>query len=595
MNPLQFTLCLIVFTTIFYIKNNNINLWFIATILLLAWLGIIFATVKKFKANVPLYIRMLSFSLMLLLAFLLANWHTYVTPRFPSHSNVYWFIFKGFVGCAFLLLNVVTTCGIKRFNKVQIDHKQNPVKFADILNCIESSSLWEEQKEDLKRIVDYLDKFSFVGINGKWGLGKTYIVDEFKKLVNNCDTTKEKCEFLQIDLLSFDLDKVEEIIIDGIEGILIKNNIYSTAGRRIKKILGKSHWSGIFTDFFCGDSSSLSNAYKKLREDIYNLNKTIVINIEDIDRLLQEDRQTIDLILGIVERLTATTWKKQGEKDGKEASYGGKIKVICQYDSDALINKLGFNRDYLEKYIPYEVNLTPVTYEHVIEICWEKLIGKDTKIANGLLSRSDISALLPDEYEIAGDTLEIIISEPSLSYLPRHVNRYLKELQIVCNSFLQDKKDTFSSKNPKWALMVIARVLFVKKFLPKHYDMFVVRQSPCDSFRITPPQCVSGDDNAEQISIRKLVNKCQQIEKDFERRDTLQEIIYEYGEIRLCVWIICFLGLQLPRRELINPQRNNELLQNYRNNNTQVNEILWYVIAKGATITDDIISCKSTN
>ena len=69
---------------------------------------------------------------------------------------------------------------------------------------------------------------------------------------------------------------------------------------------------------------------------------------EDIDRI--ENKDTIKKIFAISEKLAT-----------KE------LHIVYQFDAGELKNK-GFTYKYLEKYIPYTVNLTDIDYEKLVTI-----------------------------------------------------------------------------------------------------------------------------------------------------------------------------------------------------------------------------------
>ena len=66
---------------------------------------------------------------------------------------------------------------------------------------------------------------------------------------------------------------------------------------------------------------------------------------------------------------------------------GNKVKVIYEYDQEKM-NALGFNRIYMEKYVPYMINLTDIPFMRLI-----KMALAEEKCLNGGLSQEDFQFL----------------------------------------------------------------------------------------------------------------------------------------------------------------------------------------------------------
>ncbi|MCG6241924.1 P-loop NTPase fold protein, partial [Vibrio diabolicus] len=70
------------------------------------------------------------------------------------------------------------------------------------LNTNASLKILSKREEDLKLLEDYIDKFNIVGLNGTWGSGKSFLVNQYK------EKFKEEYEFIEIDLLTINLNEV---------------------------------------------------------------------------------------------------------------------------------------------------------------------------------------------------------------------------------------------------------------------------------------------------------------------------------------------------------------------------------------------------
>lgn len=101
------------------------------------------------------------------------------------------------------------------------------------------------------------------------------------------------------------------------------------------------------------DTAGLSESYESLCREFDKLKKKILVIFEDIDRIY--DKTIIQKLFAISEKIS-----------------GKRLHVIFHYDMHVL-KEQGFDRNYLEKYIPYTVNLTEIPYEKLVEYLWEDL------------------------------------------------------------------------------------------------------------------------------------------------------------------------------------------------------------------------------
>ena len=196
----------------------------------------------------------------------------------------------------------------------------------DILykNDNKNYKLFRERKEDLQRTKEYLNRFNIMGINGEWGSGKTYLM----KYLQNEKDMQDKYEFVNIYLLSSNLDNLSQILINELEKVLIKYGIYSHYSNSLRKILASNNFiDTLFSSMFL-DTNSFTASINGFKNEIRKLDKTLVIVFEDLDRI--NDANVIKKIFSISENLV-----------------GENIKIVYQYDQRNLemINEC-FNRNY---------------------------------------------------------------------------------------------------------------------------------------------------------------------------------------------------------------------------------------------------------
>ncbi len=208
-------------------------------------------------------------------------------------------------------------------------------------------TLTKSQKHDADRIIKYIKRFNIVGINGAWGTGKSYVLDYIIKkseIANNHI-------FIKIDSLSCNLDQIQSVIFDSISRVLNNEHVFSKSTKITKKFLSNMSILDSMYSLLTTDEISYSDALNTLKQELNNINKSVIIIYEDIDRI--NDIEIIKKIFSISEQLVCE-----------------KIKILYQYHDDNL-EEIGFNRKYVEKYIPYVVNLTPIDLMKIIKHMFE--------------------------------------------------------------------------------------------------------------------------------------------------------------------------------------------------------------------------------
>lgn len=77
----------------------------------------------------------------------------------------------------------------------------------------DSPKLLRKRQRDLERLLIYVDMFEIIALNGKWGTGKTFLVNELK----NDRQIKKKYDIIEIDVLTCDLNELLLILVKEIE------------------------------------------------------------------------------------------------------------------------------------------------------------------------------------------------------------------------------------------------------------------------------------------------------------------------------------------------------------------------------------------
>lgn len=213
-------------------------------------------------------------------------------------------------------------------------------------------TLFPQQEDDLQVLKRYLENYNLFGINGLWGCGKTFLLEHLQQE----DDIKNKYEFITINLLSCNLDEVEQVVLKEIEKVITANKLYTSVLGSYRKLYksDNTYLTGIQT-LFGEQEPSIKDIFSKYRRCLDKLdNKETVVVFEDIDRISDsndiEGKRKLRKIFSIGEFLTRIS---------------NKVKVIYTFDFDELKER-GFDRKYLEKYIPQFLNLTLIEWDTIL-------------------------------------------------------------------------------------------------------------------------------------------------------------------------------------------------------------------------------------
>lgn len=199
--------------------------------------------------------------------------------------------------------------------------------------------LYPERKKTYDAILDYLSNHSVIGIDSPYGNGKSTFVEVLQN-------EKKEWTFITFGVLSASIESIEFCIIREINRILEKNGIFVNPVSKIKSVF--SHDFAYCVGELLFEDQTYENLIIEFVKGIQRLKKTIVLNFEDIDRIM--DKNLINKIFSITDAL-----RKNEEKYKKQY-----IKIIFQCNTDT-INKLFEKEDgekrYAEKFIPHSIVL----------------------------------------------------------------------------------------------------------------------------------------------------------------------------------------------------------------------------------------------
>ena len=290
---------------------------------------------------------------------LLGVW-IFLTLQYPIDKNENWYIQFIF----FSIINSISFYLVRYFQKkiflilsIKILITYYLILFCIILfKCVYYTSktnlendgdLFVERKYDLERLLNYLNYFSIIGINGEWGSGKSFLTNHLKNFI-----------LIKIDLLSCNVDEIQTVILNELDKLLKNQGIFSPFSPKLKKILQQGKLFENISQLFVKNNISYSEAITGLHNNLRSINKPVVIVYEDLDRV--ENTTVIKQILDISEKIA-----------------GDNVKILYQFSETNLLDK-GIERTYLEKYIPFILNLTDIPFKSTLSYVLKQEIYKDS-------------------------------------------------------------------------------------------------------------------------------------------------------------------------------------------------------------------------
>lgn len=423
------------------------------------------------------------------------------------------------------------------------------------------SSLFKLREYDLQRVKDYLLSVETIGLNGRWGSGKSFLVEH---LCGDAEIVKQY-EVIRIDLLSFSLDKLDELLISELEKVLEKHRIFSRHVGKWKKLMGSQEILDSIKNVFLSDNGSVATVFRDISEDVKKIKKKILIIFEDIDRV--PDSDVIKKTFDIAEKLA-----------------GEKMKIIYEFDEEEL-NKKGLDRNYVEKYIPYTINLTEIPFTEMA-----KQMLKELKMDEEDLTYEELRFLsgpVFDDYAIKRALKiegEFKIDMHGLSI--RKLKFMLQEFQILLK-----ENEVFRQKSNKKVLLVF---LLMKYVFYDCYCMLNLVERPVNSLMIQY--------KGENYTLGQLIYQRNQNVEDEEKgisEDALKEI-FQNSTNRNVYCVLAFLGYYF---EILDVETGEERkafdefkdwgerkraialedIKNIRrtNENEKIDRLLWNLLANG--------------
>lgn len=383
----------------------------------------------------------------------------------------------------------------------------------------ERLELFPERTDDLERLRKYLETFGVVGVNGSWGSGKTFLVDEFTR------RDRDQYEVIKVEPLTCNMDKIDAYLFKKLENVLWKNRIYPEYSRRLQRLMANSGWTDKIYGTLYPDASSDLTAFEGFCADLDKLENPILLVYEDLDRISDENKDQIAKLLDLTAKLLQHN-----------------VKVIYEFDLKKMA-ALGYGYDYIEKYIPYTMNLTPVSGKKLIKKALAELdnVNKDlsSEDFDYLFVYFSIERFLQETFGFPLK-LQLSMNNPT----PRKVKQFVSEVNSTVGSGqYADKKN--------WRTVIT--FYFMKHFFRGIYDELAFEGDMIDEIRLVLP---SEDSDLEMsYTVMELVAGC----KLGEARSTAipgEEDRYEYGLVSEDIKRMLLEGRSARKNQIVRQNRN---------------------------------------
>ena len=421
-----------------------------------------------------------------------------------------------------LFIAVLVELGID-FLKDKFSNKEKEKKTS--IKVAEEKELFEERKEDLKRLEKYLKDFNIVGIDGDWGSGKSFLTDHLEGYIK-----------IKIDLLACNEDDIQIVVLNELDKLLKNQRIFSSYSPKLKKILRKERFFENIGDVLVNDDTLYSDVLTGLAKDLDKIDGTILIIYEDLDRV--EDTNVIKKILGISEKISSN-----------------KVKILHQFSCQNLNDK-GIDRNYLEKYIPFIVKITDIPFFSVLKYviyennCYKNFLKDDFNFLKYHFYAPYIKDICKNRMEF-----KIICNNVTI----RRMKYFLDEVDKILyeeEEYIKHKKD-------------VILMLFIKHFRNETYLKIIPGKSLMDTFLF--------EYNKEKRKLKDWEKYCKEKEIDMSEiinDDRNEESRFILGLFGYDFNIIAKSGYD---GVILESERNLE----YKYLNEKKDQIIWSVISNG--------------
>ncbi len=242
----------------------------------------------------------------------------------------------------FVLMLVMMLIAVFWFLKEDVERKSENL-----------GELFIQQKGDLKRLEEMVEQFRMVCVDAPWGQGKSFLMDHFR------EKNKDRYIFIRIKSLTYGVENIAQYVVNELFSVLEQNGILSFKFFLKNALALKNEHIGLFTSIFTDCNDTTYDFLKQVCSEVEKLDKKVVIDFEDIDRVTKF--KILADILSVSDTITDKTITE-------------KIKVMFECDitkledmvngcvTNSQVNiDVNYASKYLEKYLLHSVHLTEIS------------------------------------------------------------------------------------------------------------------------------------------------------------------------------------------------------------------------------------------
>ncbi len=281
-----------------------------------------------------------------------------------------------------------------------------------------------------------------------------------------------------------------------------------------------------------------------------------MLNFEDIDRIRSEE--VIQKIFAISEKLASD-----------------RVHVVFQYNKEALPGRFQ-EKEYLEKYVPFNVGLTPISFASLVGYFWDRFEMDTLPLKKDALSLIGVTR---PSYETLNSAvgLDAKASFDLTSLVSiRKVQFYLEEVKVLLTSNEEFARQTNAE--------TVAMVLLIKHFFREEYAALQAKTSP---LRIFVFETEEGPRTLLELADRyRKPRQWESAAGKEQRRAALEEVL-QRGENSEHLWLLMLLGYQIPFQGG-DEERNRKQKVQTEMHNAKIDHLVWNVMANGLSeLTDE--------
>lgn len=413
-------------------------------------------------------------------------------------------------------------------------------------------NLFPERDYDLNKVMTYLNRFNIIGIDSPWGNGKSFLMSMLKKELKGYS-------FIRIGVVTSQVESIESFIINELSVVLEDHRIISRASSKLQTILRHSFFNDLSELVF--EKKSYEKLIDDVKDELDRLKFPVLFFVEDADRIDSAD--VLYKIFAILEKLC----------ENKKC-----VKVIYQYEQNALLNVLEKDEDYLEKYIPHVIHLTSIPLQRIVNVVLKdgKSKGEYKNISDNIFDFFRKS-IYPKPYLSLRLGLSSMVSYDFPQYSIRKVKLFLEEIDLAL------EKD--SLKKSESTVIVF--------FIVKHF-MHNVYAKISDGDNLTDLKLLKRLLNGSKIEFLSLNEVVKKSDSGLLDRNSVKEIFSDPDNEEV-VYMLNHLDYSFPKNNDVGSREEryekwtNEPLKQVKDvdNDNKINHVIRYLYSQGQSSFSD--------